>query len=79
MNVRAEAGCVYEHDITKMKPLHAFDVDINLDGEIVTRKMVKVVVKEIPMLADKITGTLYNPKTGKCNSARIYIEKVYKN
>ena len=79
MNVRAEAGCVYEHDVTKIKTIHAFDVDIYLDGIVMTRKMVKVNVKGVQMFADQITGTLYDTQTGKCNSPRIQIKKVYKN
>jgi hypothetical protein len=40
--------------------------------------MARIVIKDQAMYADIITGTLYNPKTGKSTSSRLRIEKVYK-
>ena len=78
MNVRSEAGCVNEHDIIKLRTLKSFHADINVMGVTMTRKMVKVLVREEVMLADLITGTLYNPQTRSCNSSKVFLEKVYK-
>jgi hypothetical protein len=78
MRIRTESGCVNEHDIIKMKDLPKFDVDIHAFGTTVTRKMAKIMVNDQAMYADTITGTLYNPKTGRSNSSRLWIEKVYK-
>jgi hypothetical protein len=78
MRIRSEAGCVNEHDIIKLRTLKSFHADINVMGVTMTRKMVKVPIKDEMLFADLITGTLYNPQTKKCNSARIFLEKVYK-
>jgi hypothetical protein len=78
MRIRTEAGCVNEHDVIKLKTLPKFDVDVHAFGQTITRQMVKIMVKDKPMYADTITGTLYTPKTGRSNSSRLWIEKVYK-
>ena len=78
VRLRAIDGCLNEHDVIKMKDMPRFDADVNVAGATVTRKMVKITVKDKTMYADAITGTLYNPKTGRCNSTRLFIEKVYK-
>jgi hypothetical protein len=75
---RVEAGCLNEHDVIKLRDFPQFDVDIHALGTILTRKMAKIVIKDQAMYADTITGTLYNPKTGKSTSSRLCIEKVYK-
>lgn len=75
---RVEAGCLNEHDVIKLRDFPQFDADVHALGTILTRKMAKIVIKDKAMYADTITGTLYNPKTGKSTSSRLWIEKVYK-
>lgn len=75
---RESDGCLYDHDVIKMKDLPKFDVDINAFGRTVTRKMAKIHISDKVMYADTVTGTLYDPKTGRSNSTRLWIEKVYK-
>jgi hypothetical protein len=76
--VKAEAGCVSESEMSKVRELPKFDVDINMFGELVTRKMVELYANCKYAYADAVTGTLYNPKTGGCNSINIHIEQIYK-
>ena len=76
--IRVESGCVNEHDIIKMKEFPKFDADVHAFGTTITRKMAKITVGDQVMYADIVTGTLYYPKTGKSNSSRLWIEKVYK-
>lgn len=78
LRLRKIDGCLNEHDVTKLKPLPHFDVDIHAFGKTITRKMAKVIIDNQAMYADTITGTLYNPQTGRSNSSRLWIEKVYK-
>jgi hypothetical protein len=78
IKIRTNFGCVCEPDIIKMKDFPKFDVDVHALNTTLTRKMVKIYVKEKAMYADIITGTLYDPKTGKSSSSRLWIEKVYK-
>lgn len=78
LRLRKIDGCLNEHDVVKLRPLPKFDVDVHAFGQTVTRKMAAVTIDNQTMYADTITGTLYNPKTGRCNSTRLWIEKVYK-
>ncbi len=78
IKIRTVDGCVNEHDVIKMKDLPKFDADVNAFGRTVTRKMAKINVDNQVMYADAITGTLYNPKTLKSSSSKLWIEKVYK-
>jgi len=61
-------GCVNEHDIICLskRPKENFRVQ-SVYGPI-TRTMVRVAAGGKPMLADVITGTLYDLKTGRSNS-----------
>jgi hypothetical protein len=61
-------GCVSEYDVIYLskRPKEDFLVQ-SLYGPI-TRTMVRVVAGGRAMLADTITGTLYDLKTGRSNS-----------
>jgi len=66
-------GCVYEQDVIYLskKPKEDFQVQ-SLYGPI-TRTMVRVVASGRAMLADSVTGTLYDLKTGRSNSYHLSI------
>ena len=66
-------GCVNEHDVIYLskKPKEDFQVQ-SLYGPI-TRTMVRVVASGRAMLADSVTGTLYDLKTGRSNSYHLSI------
>ena len=79
IKIKTEAGCVTNHDFeAKFSKMKMFDVDVSVMGEILTRKMAKVLINEQCKYVDVITGTIYDPKTGKSNSTRVWIQKVYK-
>ena len=79
IKIKTEAGCVTNHDFgAKFRKLKKFDVDVSVMGEIITRKMVKVLINKQYKYVDVITGTIYDPKTGKSNSTKVWIQKVYK-
>ncbi len=79
IRIKTEAGCVTNHDFeSQFRKMKMFDVDVCAMGQIYTRKMVKVEIKEVPKYVDVITGTIYDPKTGRCNSTKVWIHKVYK-
>lgn len=61
-------GCVNEHDVMYLskRPTENFRVQ-SMYGPI-TRTMVRVVAGGKAMLADIVTGTLYDQKTGRSNS-----------
>jgi hypothetical protein len=66
-------GCVNEHDIIHLskRPKENFRVQ-SMYGPI-TRTMVRVVAGGRAMLADVVTGTLYDQKTGRSNSYHLSI------
>ena len=85
IRIRHTYGYIDDNDILKLKDFEKFDVDLNVMGRTVTRKMVEVMLpnkkdyqKEDRWYIDVVTGTMYNPKTGRGNSFNIYIEAVYK-
>lgn len=84
MRLRHSAGCLDEHDIVKLKPLKRFNVELNVMGQTYRRKMVEVYLEDKktleskPWYVDTITGSIYDPKTGKCNSSNISISKIYR-
>ena len=78
MKLRANSGCIHELDLIKLKPLKKFDVDVRCMGELMTRKMVEATVMFKKQYIDIVTGTLYDPETGKSNSPQVFIEKIYK-
>jgi hypothetical protein len=47
-------------------------------GEIMTRKMVEVTIENKRCYVDMVTGTIYDKATGRCNSTKVWIERVYK-
>lgn len=61
-------GCVNEHDMLELskRPKENFYVQSQY-GPII-RTMVRVVAGGKAMLADAVTGTLYDQKTGRSNS-----------
>jgi len=79
IKVRSAYGCVHELDLVKIKDNEAFDVDIYYLGEKITRKMVSIFIRENFMLADKVTGTLYDPNTKECKSStKLWILEIRK-
>ena len=78
MRIRITEGYVNEHDILKLKDMEKYHVDVNTIEGIVPRKMVKIDVRDCKMFADVVTGTLYDCKTGKARSTKLWIEKVHK-
>ena len=66
-------GCVSEHDVIYLskKPKIKYRVQ-SYEGPI-TRTMVHVMASLKPMLADTVTGTLYDPKTGRSNSFNLVL------
>lgn len=92
VKIRHSHGCIYETDIVKLKNYKKFDVDLNVMGEVVTRKMVKINLPHVNVMVkdqdyeyakkkdfyvDVVTGTMYDPKTGRGNSSKIFIEAVH--
>jgi len=71
MKLKTEAGCVLAHDILQIKKaiensrIKTFDVDVSVMGVIFSRKMIKTLTKDEIKFVDIITGTTYNPKTGR--------------
>lgn len=80
MKIRTEHGCVIEHDIIKLRDMKTFDADVEVRilKENMQRKMVELSINDTKMFADVVTGTLYSPATGKCNSTNIWIERTYR-
>jgi hypothetical protein len=78
-------GCVTENYMLKLFKLHKdnkiprYIVDVNLYGERLIRKMARIDTMDGWRYADIVTGSLYNPRTGKCNSSDIKIIKVRKD
>lgn len=66
-------GCVNEHDMIYLsrKPKENFRVQSQYGP--ITRAMVRVMAGGKAMLADAITGTLYDQKTGRSNSYHLSI------
>jgi hypothetical protein len=54
-------------------------VEVSLYGERLIRKMARVDTMDGWRYADIVTGSLYDPRTGKCNSSDIKIIKVRKD
>jgi hypothetical protein len=80
MKIRTEHECIIENDLIKIKDLETFDVDIMVSmlDSLMTRKMAKCTISDTKFFVDVVTGTLYNPKTGKCSSPHVWITKVHK-
>lgn len=78
-------GAVCENYMLKLFKLHKdnklpkYLVEISFYGERLIRKMARVETFDGWRYADIITGSLYNPKTGMCNSAEAKIIKVRKD
>lgn len=66
-------GCVNEGDVhfLSQRPQETFEVQ-SIYGPI-TRTMVRVITNGKTMLADIVTGTLYDLKTGRSNSYHLSI------
>ena len=80
MKIRTEHGCVVENDMIKIKEMETFDADVMVPllDLLMTRKMVKCTINDTKVHVDAVTGTLYNIKTGKCNSPHVWITKIHK-
>jgi len=78
-------GCVCENYMIKLVKLHKenriprYLVEISLYGERLIRKMARIDTFEGWRYADIVTGSLYDPDTGKCNSSAVKIVKVRKD
>jgi hypothetical protein len=78
-------GAVCENYMLKLSKLHKenriprYFVEVSLYGERLIRKMARVETMDGWRYADIVTGSLYDPNTGKCNSADIKIVKVRKD
>jgi hypothetical protein len=78
-------GAVSENYMIKLVKLHKenripkYLVEVSLYGERLIRKMARIDTMDGWRYADIITGSLYDPNTGKCNSADIKIVKVRKD
>lgn len=92
IKIRHSYGCVHEPDIIKLRNYKTFEVDLNVMGRVVTRKMVKVNLPHVNIMVrdqdyeyakkkdfyvDVVTGTMYDPTLGRGNSSNIFIEAVY--
>jgi hypothetical protein len=83
--VDTHGGCVTENYMLKLFKLHKdnkiprYIVDVSLYGERLIRKMARIDTMDGWRYADIVTGSLYNPRTGKCNSSDIKIVKVRKD
>ena len=61
-------GCVNEHDVMHLGKRPKLKYRVQTYEGPVTRTFVFVMASGKQMLADIITGTLYDPKTGRSNS-----------
>jgi len=84
-DVDTYGGAVCENYMIKLVKLHKenripkYLVEVSLYGERLIRKMARVDTMEGWRYADIVTGSLYDPNTGKCNSSDIKIVKVRKD
>lgn len=84
MNLRHASGYISEHDILKLKELPKFNIDLNVMGERIRRKMVEVVLydrksnEDRSWYVDIVTGSMYDVASGQSCSYNITIEKVHK-
>ena len=81
-DVHTYGGAVCENYMIKLVKLHKenripkYFVEVSLYGERLIRKMARVDTMDGWRYADIVTGSLYDPRTGKCNSSDIKIVKV---
>lgn len=84
-DVHTYGGAVCENYMIKLVKLHKenripkYFVEVSLYGERLIRKMARVETMDGWRYADIVTGSLYDPRTGKCNSSDIKIVKVRKD
>ena len=84
-NVATYGGYVTENYMLKLSKLHKYYrlpryiVEVSLFGQREIRKMLKIDTMDGWRYADIVTGSLYDPNTGKCNSSEIKIVKVRKD
>jgi hypothetical protein len=84
-DIHTYGGYVTENYMIKLVKLHKenripkYLVEVGLYGERLIRKMARVDTMDGWRYADIVTGSLYDPNTGKCNSADIKIVKVRKD
>jgi hypothetical protein len=84
-DIHTYGGAVTENYMIKLVRLHKenkiprYFVELSLYGERLIRKMAKIDTMEGWRYADIVTGSLYNPQTGRCNSSEIKIVKVRKD
>lgn len=64
-------GCVNEHDVAYLSKRPKIKYRVQSYAGPIIRTMVHVTAAFKPMLADTITGTLYDPKTGRSNSPNL--------
>jgi hypothetical protein len=66
-------GCVNEHDVMHLSKRPKEDFRVQSSYGPITRTMVRVFAGGRAMLADIVTGTLYDLKTGRSNSYHLSI------
>ena len=66
-------GCVNEHDVIYLSKRPKEDFRVQSVYGPITRTLVRVVASGRAMLADTVTGTLYDLKTGRSNSYHLSI------
>jgi hypothetical protein len=71
-------GCVLDLDILYLSKKGRVDYRVQTYEGPVTRTMVPLDVKGQRMLADVITGTLYDPTTGRSNSPHLTLIGIKK-
>ena len=79
IKIKHEAGCVTNHDFeAQFRKMKMFYVDIYVMGETMTRKMVMIEIDGVLRYVDIVTGTIYDIRTGRCNSNKVWIKEVFR-
>jgi len=71
-------GCIHDTDIPFLDKKARVKCRVQTYEGPVTRVMAYVKVHGRQMLADTVTGTLYDPKTGRSNSPRLTLIRIEK-
>lgn len=71
-------GCIHDTDIPFLDKKARVKCRVQTYEGPVTRTMAYVKIAGRQMLADTITGTVYDPKTGRSNSPRLTLIRIEK-
>lgn len=66
-------GCVHDNDVIFLKHRVRVLRSVHTQWGVEKREMAKINARGKDWLADLITGTLYDPKTGRSNSPHLYL------